>query len=36
MIALKIELEKCDTPSICPLGKATMINLRTADLEKYF
>ena len=36
MIALKIELEKCDTPSICPLGKATMINLRTVDLEKYF
>jgi DNA mismatch repair protein MutL len=36
MIALKTELEKCDTPSICPLGKATMINLRTADLEKYF
>jgi DNA mismatch repair protein MutL len=36
MIALKTELEKCNTPSICPLGKATMINLRTADLEKYF
>jgi len=36
MIALKTELEKCNTPSICPLGKATMINLRTVDLEKYF
>ena len=36
MIALKTELEKCDTPSVCPLGKATMINLRTTDLEKYF
>lgn len=36
MISLKIELEKCNTPSICPLGKATMINLRTTDLEKYF
>jgi len=36
MIALKTELEKCNTPSICPLGKPTMINLRTTDLEKYF
>ncbi len=36
MISLKTELEKCDKPSVCPLGKTTMINLRTADLEKYF
>ena len=36
MISLKIELEKCKTPSVCPAGKATMINLKTADLEKYF
>ena len=36
MISLKIELEKCNTPSICPVGKATMINLKTTDLEKYF
>lgn len=36
MLNLKTELLKCNTPSICPLGKATMINLQTADLEKYF
>ena len=36
MLNLKTELLKCKTPSICPLGKATMINLQTADLEKYF
>jgi DNA mismatch repair protein MutL len=36
MIALKTELERCNTPSICPLGNTTMINLRTTDLEKYF
>ena len=36
MLALKSELLKCETPSVCPLGKATMINLQTADLEKYF
>jgi len=36
MLSLKTELLKCNTPSVCPLGKATMINLQTADLEKYF
>ncbi len=36
MLNLKAELLKCNTPSVCPLGKATMINLQTADLEKYF
>ena len=36
MLNLKSELLKCNTPSICPLGKVTMINLQTADLEKYF
>ena len=36
MLALKTELLKCKTPSICPLGKVTLINLQTADLEKYF
>lgn len=36
MLALKNELQKCSTPSICPLGNATMINLQTTDLEKYF
>jgi len=36
MLNLKTELLKCNTPSICPLGKVTMINLQTADLEKYF
>jgi len=36
MLSLKTELLKCKTPSICPLGKVTLINLQTADLEKYF
>ena len=36
MIGLKNELLKCETPSVCPSGKRTMINLKTADLEKYF
>lgn len=36
MLTLKTELLKCSTPSVCPLGKATLINLQTADLEKYF
>ena len=36
MIRLKNELLKCETPSVCPSGKRTMINLKTADLEKYF
>ncbi len=36
MLSLKAELLKCETPSVCPLGKATLINLQTADLEKYF
>ena len=36
MLALKNELLKCNTPSVCPLGKATLINLQTSDLEKYF
>ena len=36
MLTLKNELLKCSTPSVCPLGKATLINLQTADLEKYF
>ena len=36
MIGLKNELLKCETPSVCPSGRQTMINLKTADLEKYF
>jgi len=36
MIGLKNELLKCETPSVCPSGKRTMINIKTADLEKYF
>ena len=36
MLTLKNELLKCSTPSVCPLGKATLINLQTTDLEKYF
>ena len=36
MLTLKTELLKCSTPSVCPLGKATLINLQTSDLEKYF
>ena len=33
---IKEELLKCETPSVCPSKKRTMINLRTSDLEKYF
>ena len=36
MLALKTELLKCKTPSVCPLGKVTRINLQTADIKKYF
>lgn len=36
MIRLKNELLKCESPSVCPKGKRTMINIKTADLEKYF
>ena len=36
MLALKTELLKCKTPSVCPLGKVTLINLQTADIKKYF
>ena len=36
MKSLKNELLKCKSPSVCPSGKRTMINLKTADLEKYF
>ena len=36
MKSLKKELLKCESPSVCPSGKRTMINLKTADLEKYF
>jgi DNA mismatch repair protein MutL len=36
MLTLKNELLKCSTPSACPLGKATLINLKTTELEKYF
>ena len=36
MLSLKTELLKCSTPSICPLGKTTLINLQTNELEKYF
>ena len=36
MLSLKTELLKCSTPSICPLGKPTLINLQTNELEKYF
>ncbi len=36
MISLKDELFSCELPSVCPNGKRTMINLKTADLEKYF
>jgi len=36
MLTLKTELLKCSTPSICPSGKVTLINLHTTDLEKYF
>ena len=33
---IKEELLKCESPSVCPSKKRTMINLRTSDLEKYF
>ncbi|MDG1283640.1 MAG: DNA mismatch repair endonuclease MutL, partial [Flavobacteriales bacterium] len=33
---IKEELLKCETPSVCPSKKRTMINLKTSDLEKYF
>jgi len=36
MIRLKNELLKCESPSVCPKGKRTMINIKTTDLEKYF
>jgi DNA mismatch repair protein MutL len=36
MRSLKNELLKCESPSVCPSGKRTMINLKTIDLEKYF
>ena len=35
-MSLKEELLKCEYPSVCPSGKRTMINLKTADLKKYF
>ena len=36
MKSLKDELLKCKSPSVCPYGKRTMINLKLIDLEKYF
>ena len=36
MQSLKNELLNCQSPSVCPNGKRTMINLKTADLAKYF
>lgn len=36
MKSLKQELLKCESPSICPSGKRTMINLKINDIEKYF
>ena len=36
MRSLKKELLNCESPSVCPNGKRTMINLKTADLVKYF
>ena len=36
MKSLQNEHLKCKSPSVCPSGKRTMINLKTADLEKYF
>jgi DNA mismatch repair protein MutL len=36
MKSLKDELLNCKSPSVCPNGKRTMINLKTVDLEKYF
>ena len=36
MRSLKEELLKCKSPSACPSGKPTMINLKINDLKKYF
>ena len=36
MITLKTELLKCETPTICPAGKRTILNLKNTDLENYF
>jgi len=36
MQLLKDKLLNCKSPSICPSGKRTMINLKITDLEKYF
>ena len=36
MKSLKDDLLNCKSPSVCPNGKRTMINLKTVDLEKYF
>ena len=36
MITLKIELLKCENPTICPAGNRTILNLKNADLENYF
>ena len=36
MKILKTELLKCESPSVCPSGKRTIINLNNTDLEKYF
>ena len=36
MKTLKEELLKCENPTICPLGKKTMINIKHSELEKYF
>ena len=36
MWSLTDELKKCKNPNSCPLGKPTMINLKTSDLEKHF
>ena len=33
---IKEELLKCESPSVCPSKKRTMINLRIEDLDKYF
>ena len=34
--SLKKELLKCESPSVCPNGKRTMINLKIDDIKKYF
>ena len=36
MRTLKEELLKCENPTICPVGKKTMINIKHSELEKYF